>query len=513
MKQPAILRWFLLAGVLLSGASACSFLLDFGECKQDDDCVSGQACQLPQGYCIPAPVCTTSQCIQDFADNYVCGAEGTCVSLITPECTRTAGPVERDDTVIIGTILTLVEFSDLGQPIENAVFMAVDEINDSGGLPGGRRLGVISCDSSGDADQGRKVAQHLVEAVGVPAIIGPMFSGVFIENLSLITAAGTFMMSPSATSPAITTQQDDGLAWRTVASDVFQGVASSQLIRDGMFRRVVAVGKGDAYGQGLLNTLGEQVSAELGEDNYIPYSYDETTPDFGSIVVGALDEMNDVEVVVLFGTSEVVEIMQLFEAEIAERGLTIQPKYLFADGGKSEAELFAAIEEAGEDSGDEHALINRVSGTEPFHRNGAIYQAYQLRYVAKFQGNAPIYTPNAYDATYLIAYAMMALDPRAAVTGAGIADGMGLLVSGDEIEVGPTDLGDARNALSVGNSVDFAGASGPLDFDLTTGEAPANVAQWAVEEREGGDLRFVTSQCYVVGDESSGQWGPCPSSQ
>jgi ABC-type branched-subunit amino acid transport system substrate-binding protein len=534
-------------------AAGCSLLLDFEECASNGDCSTrapGLVCST-EGYCVAgAPECsedadcsdkgarsscsggvctepagnngdvgdvgdvpdmggdcTLAECIAERGDNHICGVNGSCVNLLTPQCTRIAGPVDRDDTVIIGSILPTVEFGDLGIPIENAVVLAVEEINDRGGLPGGRSLGLVGCDSSGDAELGEAAAKHLVEVVGVPAMVGPAFSGVFIGNISLITEAGTLMMSPSATSPNITDQQDNGLAWRTVASDVFQGVASSDLIRDRGYLKVAAIGKGDAYGEGLLNKLSEEVGTELGIDNYVPRTYDESAPDFGAIVTDVLDELPDVEVIVLFGTSEVVELLALFETEINNRGLLIMPDYLLADGGKSEL-LFATIQNA---APLDDELRARISGTEPDHQNGAVFQAYQLRYQAAFpRSNAGIFTPNSYDATYLLAYAMMTIDPDDEITGAAIAAGMSNLVSGPLTDVGPSAINQARNALTVGNSIDFVGASGPLDFNLDTGEAPANVALWAVEERQNGDLRFTTAMCYLVGDDGTGDWAACP---
>ncbi len=553
MKRfPIVLVALVMSIAGLAGAG-CSLLLDFEECAADGDCATrapGLVCSQ-EGYCVAgAPecsvdddcagkgartscvagtctaaannggdagdtgdttdvplTCTVADCIENNGDNYVCGVGGRCVNLLTPQCTRIAGPVNRGNTVIIGSILPTVEFGDLGIPIENAVVLAVEEINDRGGLPGGRNLALIGCDSSGDADLGEAAAKHLVEEVGVPAIVGPAFSGVFIGNINLITGAGTLMISPSATSPDITDQQDNGLAWRTVASDVFQGVASSDLIRDRGYSSVAAIGKGDAYGEGLLNKLSEEVGTELGIDNYVPRTYDEGAPDFGAIVTQVLDELPDVEVIVLFGTSEVVDLLGLFETEINNRGLLITPDYLLADGGKSEL-IFATIQNA---APLDDELRARISGTEPDHQNGAVFQAYQLRYQGAFpRSNAGIFTPNSYDATYLLAYAMMTIDPNVEITGAGIAAGMSRLVSGPMTAVGPSDINQARNALTVGNSIDFVGASGPLDFNLETGEAPANVALWAVEERENGDLRFTTAMCYLIGEDGTGDWAACP---
>jgi hypothetical protein len=83
---------------------------------------------------------------------------------------------------------------------------------------------------------------------------------------------------------------------------------------------------------------------------------------------------------------------------------------------------------------------------------------------------------------------------------------MSRMVEGREIEVGPTAIPEARNLLTSGAGINLVGASGNLDFDLEVGEAPANVALWEIEDRN-GELRFPIKSLYLVGDDGTGQWG------
>ena len=81
-----------------------------------------------------------------------------------------------------------------------------------------------------------------------------------------------------------------------------------------------------------------------------------------------------------------------------------------------------------------------------------------------------------------------------------------LVPPGQEISAGPSSINAARNTLASGGTIDYDGASGPLDFDLAAGEAGANVARWVVEKRANGDIRFINVGRYVIDSSGSGEW-------
>ena len=79
-----------------------------------------------------------------------------------------------------------------------------------------------------------------------------------------------------------------------------------------------------------------------------------------------------------------------------------------------------------------------------------------------------------YDAFYLVAYAAFVAGDGA-LRGPDLARSIAALLSpGKRIEVGPTAILDAVATLRAGGHIDLNGAGGPLDFDLATGESPAD---------------------------------------
>jgi ABC-type branched-subunit amino acid transport system substrate-binding protein len=497
--------------VVVALHAACGALLSFEECAVDGDCAArgdGLLCS-EEGYCVlPESAglgesCTTSACVAQEGENYVCGRGGRCVQATTPQCTQVFGPIDRDNTLILGSILpTVGDFAGIGAPIERAVQLAVEEINDAGGLPGGRRLVVIGCDSSGNRDQGLEVARHLVEVVGVPAIIGPAFSGIFIDVVTEVSAPGGAMtVSPAATSYLITELDDQDLAWRTVASDVFQGAAIADLVREQRWQRLIVLGKGDAYGKGLLLSVTNELAVDLGEDGFVGFEYadpgGDTPPDLGGLVTDALAQQPAPDVILLLGTSEIAEILNLFELALEDS--PNKPLYVLADGGRDADALFPILEARPE-------LLARVSGTAPDHENGQIFESFSLRYRQKFRELPGIYAANAYDGVYLLTYGFMAQPAAAPTTGAGLVQSMGRMIKGREVEAGPEQIAEARNTLTGGGTIDFQGASGALNFIIEDGEAPADVSQWDVERRENGELRFRTVRNYTLNADGQGAW-------
>src|SRR5262249_36490072 len=135
---------------------------------------------------------------------------------------------------VFGTIFPLTGGDgSTGRPMRSSVDLAINDfkVNGNGILPepGGtarRPLVAVHCDDHGESERALAAARHLPDVVGVPAIVGAAFSGITIDVATEVTIArGTLLLSPSATSAAITELADDGLVWRLSPSDTLQSKA------------------------------------------------------------------------------------------------------------------------------------------------------------------------------------------------------------------------------------------------------------------------------------------------
>lgn len=415
-----------------------------------------------------------------------------CVALKSADCPEVTGDVSRDDVVIVGSLLpTRGPDASLGLPAENATRLAVGEIAQVGGLlradGTSRPMAIVHCDHSSDSDIAVRAATHLVDEVGVAAIVGPDFSGIALDVAARLTLdRGVLLVSPAATSVALTafdaTRGGERLLWRTSPSDVYQAVplaAQYQAIEAGLkagglaTAKVAVLYKNDAYGKGLYESFRAGVSVNgrpaddpLNADNFVAREYD-AEADLGSLVTDLATLAPSV--VVGVGLTELVtRVVEPLEQAWASGP---PPHYLFSEGARSQ-DLLDLI-------GRRDDLRARTRGTNP-GTNNPLSQAFYSRYQRSY-GEALVFgMAGAYDATYLLAYAVVAAGEGAPLSGGALARGLRRMTGGAvRVDAGPTDVAKAFNLLHDGNAIDYNGASGPLDFD-GAGEAPSDIQVWCV---------------------------------
>jgi branched-chain amino acid transport system substrate-binding protein len=98
--------------------------------------------------------------------------------------------------------------------------MAAQDVSDSGLFLGGSTVTVVNGDSTcTDAAAATASAEALVQQ-GVAGIVGSDCSGTTVAALTNVAIPnGVGMISPSSTSPALSTAEDNGLFFRTAPSD------------------------------------------------------------------------------------------------------------------------------------------------------------------------------------------------------------------------------------------------------------------------------------------------------
>ena len=102
--------------------------------------------------------------------------------------------------------------------------LAFKEASDSGSLLGGETISVVRADSTCVDSAAATAAAEGVIAQGVAAIMGADCSGVTGAIASNVAVPnGVVMISPSATSPGLTTLDDKGYFFRTAPSDARGG--------------------------------------------------------------------------------------------------------------------------------------------------------------------------------------------------------------------------------------------------------------------------------------------------
>jgi len=132
--------------------------------------------------------------------------------------------------------------------------LAFKEASDSGSLLGGAKITPMRADSTCvDSAAATAAAEGLISG-GVAAIMGADCSGVtgaIATNVAVPN--GVVMISPSATSPGLTTLDDKGFFFRTAPSDARGGQILADITKDRGISSVAITYTNNDYGKGLAD--------------------------------------------------------------------------------------------------------------------------------------------------------------------------------------------------------------------------------------------------------------------
>lgn len=357
---------------------------------------------------------------------------------------ESAPPAEStgDGTLTLGTLLPETgSLAFLGPPEFAGVELAVQEINESGGVLGADVA--LSNGDSGDTttDIATQTTTRLLDE-GVDAIIGAASSGVSFTVIDQITGAGVVHFSPANTSPDFTDYDDNGLYFRTAPSDVLQGrVMGDLLVQDGCLSASLIV-LDDPYGTGLAENIQLSLEAGGGALATDPILYPEGTDNFSAQVTQVADA--GAECVVLIGFAETAQIV----TEMVAQGVSPAdfPTY-FVDGNLSNY---------GEDL--PAGVLEGSKGTLPGAEAPEEFQNRLLEVDAELGDFS--YAAESYDAAIVIALAAVAAqDDSGTAIGAAIPD---VTRGGEKC----TTFADCVALLEADPAadIDYDGVSGPIEM-------------------------------------------------
>ncbi len=167
------------------------------------------------------------------------------------------GAAHAED-VTLGVILGFTgPIESLTPAMADAAEFAMTEVSESGLFLDGSTVTPVRADSTCvDAAAATAAAERLITSDGVNGIVGADCSGVTGAILSNVAVPnGAVMISPSATSPALTTAEDDGLFFRTAPSDARQGKIMADILMEDGISSVALTYTNNDYGQGLADAF------------------------------------------------------------------------------------------------------------------------------------------------------------------------------------------------------------------------------------------------------------------
>ncbi|MES2664763.1 MAG: ABC transporter substrate-binding protein [Pseudomonadota bacterium] len=347
---------------------------------------------------------------------------------------------------------------------------AMAEVTASGKFMGGSTVTGVRADSTCaiDTAAGTAAAERLITAEGIKGMIGGDCSGITGAVLQNVARPnGIVMISPSATSPALSTAEDDGLFFRTAPSDAREGEVMAEILTEKGVKSIALTYTNNDYGKGLAEAISAAFIAKGGVVT-INTPHDDGKADYSAEVAALASAGGDLLVVAGYLDQGGKGIIQasLDTGAFSTFGLP---------GGMVGDNLPIAIGPALDGS------YGQVAQSDS--PGAAIMTEMGKTAATPFDATSP-YTMESYDAAALIMLAMAAAnstDPKVykdKVLDVANAPGEKIL---------PGELAKALDLIAAGTDIDYDGASG-VEL-LGPGEAAGRYKQFEVK---GGKYETVT---------------------
>ncbi|MEM7722282.1 MAG: ABC transporter substrate-binding protein [Pseudomonadota bacterium] len=344
--------------------------------------------------------------------------------------------------------------------------LAMAEVTESGNLLDGATVNSIRADSTCiDSSAANAAAERLITADEVDGIVGADCSGVTTSILTNVAVPnGMVMISPSATSPALSTVEDNGLFFRTAPSDARQGVVMSEIIMGRGISEVAVTYTNNDYGLGLADAF-QAAFEEMGGTVTLVAAHEDGRADY-SAEVGSLASAGGEALVVAGyvdqGGSGIIQ------AALDTGAFDL---FVFPDGMVSQA----LVDNFGSDI---DGSFGQNPGTDS--EGASIYQG--MAEEAGFDGTSP-FSAESYDAAALI---MLAMQAAGSTAPGDYAEHIMDVANAPGTQILPGQLGMALEMIANGEDIDYVGASA-VEL-IGAGESAGNYREIEIE---GGELTVV----------------------
>ncbi|MEP5761131.1 MAG: ABC transporter substrate-binding protein [Litoreibacter sp.] len=317
--------------------------------------------------------------------------------------------------------------------------LAMSEVNDSGKLLDAATVTSVRADSTCvDAGAATAAAERLVTSDKVDGIMGADCSGVtgaILQNVA--RSNGIVMVSPSATSPGLSTAEDDGLFFRTAPSDARQGVVMTDIIKGRGVESVALTYTNNDYGKGLADAFQAAFEAAGGSVT-ISAAHEDGKADYSAEVGALASAGGDLLVVAGYvdqGGSGVIR------AALDSGAFDL----FYVPDGMVGAKL-------NENFGEE---LNGSFGAYPGTDSPGAAGFAELAEKAGFDGTSA-FAPESYDAAALI---MLAMQKANSKDSADYKDHIFDVANEPGEKIYPGELGKALDLIKAGTEIDYVGAS------------------------------------------------------
>ena len=341
--------------------------------------------------------------------------------------------------------------------------LAFAEVSASGALLGGETITPLIGDSTCVDSDAAVAAAELIVSDGAVAIMGADCSGVtgaIATNVAVPN--GVTMVSPSATSPGLTSLADNGLFFRTAPSDAKGGQVLAQVALDRGLTSVAVTYTNNDYGKGLADVFEASFTSGGGTVTAVA-SHEDGKADY-SAEVGVLGSAGGDALVVIGYLDQGGKGM--IQASLDSGSFDL---FVLSDGmiGQSIADAIGAD-------------LNGSFGTLPGTQSEGATKFAEIS--GDIDPTAP-YAGESYDAAALIA---LAIEAGGSADRSSIVANIKKVANAPGDKILPGELAKGLAILTGGGDIDYQGAT---DVELSTfGDAAGSFKEMEVK---GGTFELV----------------------
>ncbi|SER43284.1 amino acid/amide ABC transporter substrate-binding protein, HAAT family [Tranquillimonas rosea] len=376
---------------------------------------------------------------------------------------------QDSDPIKIGVVLGFTgPIESLTPGMAASAELAMTEINEAGGLLDGRMLEPVQADSTCiDSAAATAAAERLVTSEGVAGIMGADCSGVTGAVLANVAVPnGVAMISPSATSPALSNAEDDGLFFRTAPSDARQGEVIANIVREKGVEEVAVTYTNNDYGKGLSDSFISNFEDQGGSVT-LSAPHEDGKADY-SAEIGSLASAGGEALVVLGyadqGGKGVIQSALdtgAFDTFVMGDGMFAQS--LLEDLGQYMEGSYGAVPWSEGEGAEAFAEVASAADIDP-------------------EGT---FTRESYDAAALLALAMQA---AGSTTASEYAPSVMDVANEPGEKILPGELGKGISILQDGGEIDYVGATG---VELVgPGEAAGTYREYEIQDGDYSTVQF-----------------------
>lgn len=355
-----------------------------------------------------------------------------------------------------GPIETLVP------PIHDGAKLAVDQVNEQGGILDGRTLTLLQGDSTCiDTTAASAAADRMVNSENVTALVGPLCSGETIAAANTVAIpGGVIIVSPAATSPALSALDDNDLVFRTTPSDAFSGETLAKLLMNKGHDNIAVTYVNNDYGKGFADALAGAFE-ELGGTVAANEAHEDGKADYRAEIGSLASSGADMLVVLAYvdGSGQTIVRQALEGGDFA--------KFAGGDGMIGDS-LVTAVGEG---------RLDGFIGTKIGSSETPGTALYAEAATAAGMDPAGSFVAQSYDAAFLLA---LAIQKNGSDSREGLSAALREVSSEPGEVILPGEWEKAKELIAAGTDINYEGASGSHEFD-DKGDVPGVVIETVIE--------------------------------